>query len=85
MKAVALVLVIPAIALAQGEDAPYDEFATLDLNGDRRVSLAEAAGHGDIVVRFDRADRNGDGRLTRGEFKRLKKLKLPKAWHASRS
>lgn len=46
----------------------------LDLNGDGRVSLAEAAGHADIVVRFERADRNRDGKLTQAEFDRLEKL-----------
>lgn len=46
----------------------------LDLNGDGRLSLAEAAGHADIVVRFERADRNKDGKLTQAEFNRLEKL-----------
>ena len=55
-----------------------EEFGALDLTGDGKVSLAEAAGYEDVVVRFDKADRNRDGKLTRREFERLKKLKLPR-------
>jgi hypothetical protein len=47
---------------------------SLDLNGDGRLSLAEAAGYSEIVTRFERADRNKDGRLTQREFDRLAKL-----------
>jgi len=53
-------------------------FHSLDLNEDGRLSLAEAAGYGDIVTRFHRADRNKDGRLTKAEFERLAKLPPPK-------
>lgn len=53
-------------------------FHSLDLNGDGKLSLAEAAGYSDIVTRFDRADRNRDGRLTPGEFERLAKMAPPK-------
>jgi hypothetical protein len=48
--------------------------SSLDLNGDGRLSLAEAAGYAEIVTRFDRADRNKDGKLTQAEFERLAKL-----------
>ena len=51
----------------------------LDLNGDGRISLAEAAGHGEIVTRFDRADRNKDGKLSKAEFDRLDKVPPAKA------
>lgn len=51
----------------------------LDLDGDGRISLAEAAGHDHIVTRFERADRNRDGKLTQAEFDRLAKLPPPKA------
>lgn len=54
-------------------------FHLLDLDGDGRLSLAEAAGYGEIVTRFDRADRNRDGKLTQAEFERLAKLPPPKA------
>jgi hypothetical protein len=47
---------------------------SLDLSGDGRLSLAEAAGYSEIVTRFERADRNKDGRLTPREFDRLAKL-----------
>ena len=54
-------------------------FHALDLNNDGKLSLSEAAGYGEIVTRFDRADRNRDGRLTPAEFERLAKLPPPKA------
>ncbi|MDF3010731.1 MAG: hypothetical protein K0S03_1527 [Burkholderiales bacterium] len=63
------------MALSQADHR--EEFTALDLNGDGKVSLAEAAGHAAIVVRFDRADRNRDGKLTITEFNRLKKLRIP--------
>ena len=63
------------MALSQADHR--EEFTALDLNGDGKVSLAEAAGHAAIVVRFDRADRNSDGKLTMAEFNRLKKLRIP--------
>src|SRR6185503_8512271 len=63
-------------ALAQAQQPDHDfEFRALDLNGDGQVSLAEAAGNFEVVTRFERADRNRDGKLTRAEFERLKKLK----------
>jgi hypothetical protein len=52
---------------------------SLDLNGDGKLSLAEAAGYAEIVTKFDRADRNKDGKLTQAEFDRLAKLPEPKA------
>jgi hypothetical protein len=53
-------------------------YTALDLNGDGRLSLAEAAGNAEIVTRFDRADRNRDGKLTQVELNRLAKLPPPK-------
>jgi hypothetical protein len=68
---------------AGGASAPAPlrngSFEGLDLNGDKRISLAEAAGHNDVVLRFDRADRNRDGKLTQAEFNRVEKLPPPKA------
>jgi hypothetical protein len=70
-------LLLLALLAARAQDPGQEEFEALDLNGDRRVSLAEAAGYANVVVRFDKADRNRDGKLTLAEFKRLKKLKIP--------
>ena len=72
MRAPALVLFVPLLAFADNAQ----EFGSLDLNRDGKVSIAEAAGHGDVVVRFDRADRNRDRRLTLAEYDRLKKPKV---------
>ena len=52
---------------------------SLDMNGDGQLSLAEAAGYGEIVTRFERADRNKDGKLSQVEFERLAKLPPAKA------
>lgn len=60
------------------EDPGRDSFGSLDLNQDGRLSLAEAAGYGEIVTRFARADRNKDGKLSKVEFDRLAKLPPPK-------
>ena len=57
------------------ENTPFDG---LDVNGDGKLSLAEAAGYGDIVTRFHRLDRNKDGKLTKVEFDRMAKLPPPK-------
>ena len=51
----------------------------LDLNGDGALSLAEAAGYAEVVTRFNRADRNRDGRLAPAEFDRLARVPAPKA------
>lgn len=74
-----------AFSAAGGASAPLPHenpdrgsFGSLDLNQDGRLSLAEAAGYGDIMTRFRRADRNKDGKLTRTEFDRLAKLPEPK-------
>lgn len=53
-----------------------EEFRKLDLNADGRVSLAEAAGHAEVVTKFDKADRNKDGQLSRVEFDRLDRIQL---------
>jgi hypothetical protein len=65
---------LAALAHAQQPDHDF-EFKALDLNSDGQVSLAEAAGNFEVVTKFERADRNRDGKLTRAEFERLKKLK----------
>jgi Ca2+-binding EF-hand superfamily protein len=76
-----LALLLPCSALAETSAAEIsrhqmeEEFRALDLNGDGYVSSAEAAGFRDIVTRFDKADRNRDGKLSRAEFFRLKSMK----------
>lgn len=72
-RLLAFLLLAPALALAD----PAQEFIALDLTGDGLVSIAEAAGFANVVVRFDRADRNRDGRLSLTEFQRLKTLRMP--------
>lgn len=54
-------------------DEKAERFNVLDLDGDGMVSLAEAAGHGELVVHFERADRDRNGKLTRAEFDHLGK------------
>jgi hypothetical protein len=76
-------------AAAAGATAPQPEpepegdksksLRSLDLDRDGRLSLAEAAGHAEIVQRFHRFDRDQDGKLTQSEFDRLAKPAPAKA------
>ena len=61
---------------AQADGATESYFRSLDLNGDGYVSLSEAAGDAVVVNRFDRADKDRDGKLSPKEFANLKKVKL---------
>ena len=76
-----LALLLPCSVFAETAAAELsrhqleEEFRALDQNGDGYVSVAEAAGFRDIVTRFDRADRNRDGKLSRAEYARLKAMK----------
>lgn len=63
----------------EGEGDKSKSLRSLDLDGDGQLSLAEAAGHAEIVQRFHRADRDRDGKLTQREFDRLAKLAPSKA------
>ena len=66
-----------AHAQKAAEKASVDRyFKVLDLNGDGYVSLAEAAGDPVVVSRFDKADRNRDGKLSDKEFANLSKVKV---------
>ena len=60
----------------QADPATDNYFRSLDLDGDGYVSLAEAAGDAVVVNRFDRADKNRDGKLSPKEFARLKSVKV---------
>jgi len=73
---VAIALAVFATA-SWADKASIDRyFQALDLNGDGYVSLAEAAGDPVVVSRFDRADRNRDGKLSDKEFANLRKVKV---------
>ncbi len=50
-------------------------YAQADIDGDGEVSKAEAAGNETLVVGFDRADRNRDGKLSRKEYEALFRAK----------
>lgn len=76
MKAVWLLGFSLVLGTATAQDATDRLFDSLDLDGDGYVSLAEAAGNGAVVERFDRGDRNHDGKLSRKEFRNLKKVKV---------
>jgi Ca2+-binding EF-hand superfamily protein len=73
-------LLLPCSAVAETVAAEIarhqleEEFRALDLNGDGYVSSAEAAGFRDVVTRFSKADRNRDGKLSRAEYARLKRM-----------
>ena len=76
MKALLLLLSLTGAAHADDGGSIDRYFDTLDLDGDGYVSLAEATGHEIVVTRFDRADRNKDGKLSRKEFANLRKVKV---------
>jgi Ca2+-binding EF-hand superfamily protein len=75
MRVLALALFILPLGV-QADSATDAYFRSLDLNGDGYVSLAEAAGDAVVVNRFDRADRNRDGKLSPKEFANLHKVKV---------
>ncbi|MBW8905971.1 MAG: hypothetical protein JF611_09935 [Betaproteobacteria bacterium] len=76
MRLLVLLLGLAGVARADDGGAIDRYFDTLDLNGDGFVSLSEAAGDEVVVTRFDRADRNKDGKLSRKEFANLGKVKV---------
>src|SRR3954470_24265164 len=77
MRAILAVILVLAAGLAWADKASIDRyFQALDLNGDGYVSLSEAAGDQVVVERFDKADRNRDGKLSPKEFASLGKVKV---------
>lgn len=59
------------------------DVAKIDIDGDGRISKAEAAGNAELMDLFDRADRDRDGRLTRAEIEAHEKRLKAKAASAS--
>jgi len=76
MRFLALWLLFCAPAAYADKASIERYFQALDLNGDGFVSLAEAAGDPGGVSRFDKGDRNRDGKLSGKEFASLSKVKL---------
>jgi Ca2+-binding EF-hand superfamily protein len=76
MRFYGLCLVLLAATANAADNATDRYFRSLDLNGDGYVSLSEAAGHEVVVTRFDRADRNRDGKLSPKEFANLKNVRV---------
>jgi hypothetical protein len=77
MRSLLAVLALLVASAAQADQAAIENyFRTMDLNGDGFVSLAEAAGDEVIVSRFDKGDRNRDGKLSPREFANLSKVKV---------
>ena len=60
-------------------------FKKADIDGDHAVSKAEAAGNERLVIGFDRADRNHDGKLSRAEFDSVYQPKKARAKARTRS
>jgi hypothetical protein len=71
-----LALLCLGTAQAQSPAPGQALFEALDLNGDGFVTLSEAAGNEVVVTRFDRGDRNRDGKLSAKEFANLKSVKV---------
>jgi hypothetical protein len=65
-----------AWGVVHAADPGKELFDALDLNGDGFVSLSEAAGNEVVVTRFDRGDKNRDGKLSPKEFANLKNVKV---------
>ena len=77
MRLFLCLLLLLCAATARADKASLDRyFQALDLNGDGYVSLSEAAGDKVVVQRFDKADRNRDGKLSEKEFANLGKVKV---------
>lgn len=77
MRVATAILLLLCATVARADKASIERyFEALDLDGDGYVSLAEAAGDPIIVQRFDKGDRNRDGKLSQKEFGNLRKVKV---------
>ena len=65
-----------AANVVYADESMDNYFRSLDLDGDGYVSLSEAAGDAVVVNRFDKADKNRDGKLSSKEFARLKNIRV---------
>lgn len=73
---------LPFLLLFIAASASAD-IAKADIDGDGRISKAEAAGNAELMGMFDRADRDRDGRLTQAEIDAYGKRMRAKAASAS--
>jgi Ca2+-binding EF-hand superfamily protein len=55
---------------ADSSDDKHDMFTTLDADSDGKLSKEEAAGHSGVASNFISIDRNSDGFISEGEFRR---------------
>lgn len=65
--------VFSGAALANDPDSAKDRndtFASLDSDSDGRLSKEEASGSNSLTASFTMIDRNSDGYISRGEFRR---------------
>ena len=60
-------------------DVPKTAPEGLDLDGDGQISRAEAAGHAEVTLGFDRADRNRNGKVSAAEWQRYEKWRERRA------
>ena len=72
-----IAILLPAslgAAVARGEDqqvvvkTPSAAFASIDRNGDHRISKTEAGSYKNIIDRFAYIDTDGDGFITQNEL-----------------
>jgi hypothetical protein len=57
-----------------GKTRTRNDFGSLDSNGDNKISQDELKVNAELGARFNEADLNKDGSLSRGEFSKLESL-----------
>lgn len=69
-KQTALGIVLAVLASASMAALPtFDE---VDVNGDGKITMKEAASHEGLMTSFDQADADRDGLLSKAEYQKLK-------------